>query len=522
MPRALFSVYDKSGLVEFCTGLAEIGWDLVASGGTATALTAAELQVTSAEQVTKHAELLGGRVKTLHPAIHSGILARDTDEDMRALREHGYAPIALVVCNLYPFQRTVARAGITLDEAVEQIDIGGVTLLRAAAKNFARVTVVCDPADYAFVLAQLRSTGSVSPETRRMLAVKAFQHTRDYDTAIHAYLSALQVSENGHGGEISELLPETLSIGMHRVEELRYGENPHQKGALYAAQGVTGPLGGTLLGGKTLSYNNLLDLDAAWAACEQFDQPAIVIVKHLNPCGVAMGERLADVFPLALASDPVSAFGGVIAVNRVVDEVFVATLGDLFVEAIAAPEFTPGAQQLLMDKRKNCRLLHIESRPALLKNLEMRSVRGGLLVQSVDRGDPADTEWRVVSKRAPTGDETDALHFAWRACQFVKSNSIVLAVKSGNVAATVGIGGGLPSRVDAARLAVEKAGDRANGSVMASDAFFPFPDGAEVGIAAGVTAIVSPGGSIRDQQVIDAADATGVAMVFTGVRHFRH
>jgi phosphoribosylaminoimidazolecarboxamide formyltransferase/IMP cyclohydrolase len=522
MPRALLSVYDKSGLVEFCTGLAEIGWDLVASGGTATTLTAAGLQVTSAEQVTKHAELLGGRVKTLHPAIHSGILARDTDEDMQALREHGYAPISLVVCNLYPFQRTVARAGITLDEAVEQIDIGGVTLLRAAAKNFSRVTVVCDPADYPLVLDQLRTTGNVSPETRRMLAVKAFQHTRDYDTAIHAYLSSLQVSENGYGDDRSEALPETLSIGMHRVEELRYGENPHQMGALYAAQGVTGPLGGTLLGGKTLSYNNLLDLDAAWAACEQFEQPAVVIVKHLNPCGIAMGERLSDVFPLALASDPVSAFGGVIAVNRVVDEGFVAALGDLFVEALAAPEFTPGAQQILTDKRKNCRLLHIDSNPALLRNLEMRSVRGGLLVQSVDRGDPTDAEWRVVSKRMPTVDETEALRFAWRACQFVKSNSIVLATKTGQGATTIGIGGGLPSRVDAARLAVEKAGERAKGSVMASDAFFPFPDGAEVGINAGVTAIVSPGGSIRDQQVIDAADAAGVAMVFTGVRHFRH
>jgi len=515
MPRALLSVHDKTGLVELGKGLADLGWDLVASGGTARVLSDAGLFVTSVDQVTKHPEMLGGRVKTLHPAIHGGILARNTDDDMKALSEQGYAPIALVICNLYPFQETVARPNVTLDEAVEQIDIGGVTLLRAAAKNFARVTVLCDPADYAAVLAQLRTKGAIDTDTRQRMAVKAFEHTRNYDTAIHAYLSDQigQPAANGEGDD----LPISLSIGVSRIGELRYGENPHQHGALYATRSNAGPLGGTQLGGKALSYNNLLDLDAAWRAAEQFQQPTVVIVKHLNPCGIATGHDIASAFPAALACDPVSAYGGVIAVNRCVDEAFVAAMGDLFVEAIAAPEFTRVAQATLIEKRKNCRLLHLapETNP---RRYEFRSIRGGVLVQNIDQGDPADAAWRVVSKRAPTADELTALRFAWQACQFVKSNAIVLATAQ----ATVGIGGGLSSRVDSARLAVEKAGERAKGSVMASDAFFPFPDALEVGIAAGVTAVVSPGGSIRDEQAIAAADAAGVAMVFTGARHFRH
>ncbi|MCC7451352.1 MAG: bifunctional phosphoribosylaminoimidazolecarboxamide formyltransferase/IMP cyclohydrolase [Anaerolineae bacterium] len=514
MPRALLSVHDKTGLVELGKGLADLGWDLVASGGTAHALSEAGLFVTSVDQVTKHPEMLGGRVKTLHPAIHGGILARDTDDDLKALSEQGYAPIALVVCNLYPFQETVARPNVTLEEAVEQIDIGGVTLLRAAAKNFARVTVLCDPADYVAALAQLRTKGAIDADTRQRLAVKAFEHTRNYDTAIHAYLSD-QIGQFATNSV--DDLPASLSIGVSRIGELRYGENPHQHGALYATRTTAGPLGGTLLGGKALSYNNLLDLDAAWRAAEQFPQPTVVIVKHLNPCGIATGRDIASVFPAALACDPVSAYGGVIAVNRCVDEAFVAAMGDLFVEAIAAPDFTRGAQETLIEKRKNCRLLRLasETNP---KHYEFRSIRGGVLVQTIDQGDPADAAWRVVSKRAPTTDELAALRFAWQACQFVKSNAIVLAT----ALATVGIGGGLSSRVDSARLAVEKAGERAKGSVMASDAFFPFPDALEVGIAAGVTAVVSPGGSIRDEQAIAAADAAGVTMVFTGVRHFRH
>jgi phosphoribosylaminoimidazolecarboxamide formyltransferase/IMP cyclohydrolase len=510
MPRALFSVHDKTGLIELGQGLAALGWDIVASGGTAKALSNAGVMVTSTEHVTKHAEMLGGRVKTLHPAIHGGILARDTDEDMKALREHGYAPIALVVCNLYPFQETVARPDVTLDQAIEQIDIGGVTLLRAAAKNFSRVIVLCDPADYGSVLNRLRENGSLDAETRRKLAVKAFEHTRDYDTTIHAYLAEGLISSK-------EALPDTFSLGLSKIDELRYGENPHQSAALYASRRDIGPLGGSVLGGKALSYNNLLDLDAAWRTAEQFKAPTVVIVKHLTPCSIASAATLSEAFPQALASDPVSAYGGVIAVNRTVDESFVAALADLFVEAIAAPGYTSGAQKTLSEKRKNCRLLQLNPESAA-ETVEFRSVRQGVLVQTIDKGDPASAEWRVVSKKSPSAEEVEALRFAWTACQFVKSNAIVLAKGS----ATVGIGGGLPSRVDAAILAVEKAGDRAHGSVMASDAFFPFPDALEVGIKAGVTAVVSPGGSIRDELAIKAVDAAGVALIFTGIRHFRH
>ncbi len=519
MPRALLSVHDKSGLVELARDLVSMGWDLVASGGTAKALTEAGVASTSVERVTRHPEMLGGRVKTLHPAIHGGILARDTDSDLAELREQGYAPISLVICNLYPFQQTVAKAGVTPDEVIEQIDIGGVTLLRAAAKNFSRVTVLCDTADYLGVIEQLQASGTVDTITRRRLAAKAFQLTRDYDTAIHAYLADSPAARlDSPSGE----LPETISIGLHRVETLRYGENPHQQGALYTAEAAAGPLGGTVLGGKTLSYNNLLDLDAAWRTLGSFGEPTVVIVKHLTPCGIGSAPSLSAAFPAALASDPVSAFGGVIAVNRAVDDAFVAALGDLFVEAIVAPEFKPSAQQALTQKRKNCRLLSIEGSGAGQTRgsdgFEYRSVRGGFLVQTLDQGDPIGATWRIVSQRKPTVDEAEALRYAWRAVQHVKSNAIVLALKN----ATVGIGGGLSSRVDAARIAVEKAGTRARGSVMASDAFFPFADSIEVGIEAGITAIIQPGGSIRDNEVIAAADAARLAMVFTGVRHFRH
>ena len=513
MPRALFSVHNKTGLTDFGRELAALGWDLVASGGTARALADAGVESTPVERVTNHPEILGGRVKTLHPAIHAGILARDNDADRDTLRAHGYAPISLVVCNLYPFQQTVAQPDIALADAIEQIDIGGVTLLRAAAKNFDRVTVICDPTDYEKVLEQLRTANTVDPALRRQLAVKAFAQTRDYDTAICDYLLREGEPAATTG---TPALPDTLTLSLHQVDTLRYGENPHQQAALYAAGATSGPLGGTVLGGKALSYNNLLDLDAAWRVLSSFQAPTVVIVKHLTPCGIASADSIGNAFPAALASDPVSAYGGVLAVNRPIDGMFAAALGDLFIEAIVAPEFSDEAQALLAQKRRNCRLLRVADVPN--NGLEYRSVRGGVLVQTLDTGDPADVTWRVVTQRKPTADETDALHFAWQAAQHVKSNAIVLAIKN----ATVGIGGGLPSRVDAARIAIEKAGDRARGSVMASDAFFPFADGLEIGLKAGVTAVVQPGGSIRDNEVIAAADAARVAMVFTGVRHFRH
>lgn len=512
MPRALLSVYDKTDLVKFASTLVELGWDLVASGGTEKALREAGLQVMPVEQLTNSPEMLKGRVKTLHPAIHAGILARDTSEDLEDLSRFGFAPIAMVVCNLYPFQETVAQKGISMQDAIEQIDIGGVTLLRGAAKNFFRCTVVCDPTDYARILASLKASGEIDLATRRQLAVKAFGHTRDYDTAIHAFLT-----QDNIPAPVTDTLPEKLSIGLQRVEVMRYGENPHQIAGYYARTANSGPLGGTSLGGKQLSYNNILDLDAAWRAVSSFTDPTVVIVKHLTPCGIASAESIAAAYPKAFAADTVSAFGGVIAVNRTVDDEFVEALGALFLEAIAAPNFTPTAQAALNDKRKNCRLLQI---PQFYdgQDFEIRSVHRGLLVQTPDLGDPEGTIFKTVTSRTPTTEELDALQYAWKVVSHVKSNSIVLAVEN----AVVGVGGGLPSRVDAVKLAVQKAGANARGAVLASDAFFPFADGLEEAANAGITAVIQPGGSIRDNEVIEAANRHNLAMVFTGVRHFRH
>ena len=512
--RSLLSVYDKSGLVDFARPLAARGVELVASGGTARALRGAGLAVRDVSDLTGCPEILGGRVKTLHPAIHGPILSRRTPADRDQLVGLGYGELDMVVVNLYPFEETAANPDATLAQLIEQIDIGGVALLRAAAKNFAHVTVVCDPTDYAPVLAELEAQDDVSLETRERLAVKAFARTAAYDATIWRYLS-------GAG----DLLPDQVVLGLHKLADLRYGENPHQRAALYAAPGVSGPLGGELLQGKPLSYNNLLDLDAAWQAAIAFEQPTLVIVKHLNPCGIASAGTLAEAFPLALAGDPVSAFGSVIAANRPFDGLTARALGDLFVEAIAAPTFTDEAQGVLC-ARAGCRLVALgqippdeadKRRPADQRRpVEIRSILGGFLVQERDPGDQA--EWQTVTRRAPTGAEMSALRFAWRAAAHVKSNAILLAQGQ----AAVGIGGGLPSRVDAVRLAVDKAGERAKGAVLASDAFFPFPDGVEVAAKAGVTAVVQPGGSVRDAQVIEAADRLRLAMCFTGVRHFRH
>lgn len=514
MPRALLSVSDKTDLVKFASALVELGWDLVASGGTEKTLTEAGLFVTPIDQVTGVPEMLGGRVKTLHPAIHAGILARDRDGDMQDLAAHGFAPINMVVCNLYPFRETIAQAGVSLQDAVEQIDIGGVALLRATAKNFFRTIVVCDPADYSKVIAALKVTGEVDLALRRSLAVKAFALTRDYDTAIHAYLS--QGTMTGLTA-VNLDLPDQLSIGMQKVQTLRYGENPHQVAAYYSRYPGEGPIGGNLLSGKELSYTNILDIDASWRAASSFQTPAVVIIKHLSPCGVAVGSSIAEAFPKALASDPLSAFGCAMAVNREVDDEFVASLGTLLIDVLAAPSFTPSALANLSQKRKNCRLLQV---PYAYDGteLEVRTVHRGLLVQRPDLGDPEGTLMKTVTNRAPTQDEMEALQFAWKAMEHVKSNAIVLAVKD----ATIGIGGGLTSRVDAARLAVQKAGERAKGAVMASDAMLPFTDGLEVCAEAGVTAVIQPGGSIRDSEVIEMANRFNIAMVFTGVRHFRH
>ncbi|MEL7233426.1 MAG: bifunctional phosphoribosylaminoimidazolecarboxamide formyltransferase/IMP cyclohydrolase, partial [Chloroflexota bacterium] len=463
-------------------------------------------------QLTGVAEMLGGRVKTLQPAIHAGILARDRSEDYNDLTAQGYAPISMVVCNLYPFQETVSQVGITLQDAIEQIDIGGVTLLRAAAKNFIRVASVCDPSDYAKILDALQSGSDIDLATRRHLAIKSFAHSRDYDTAIHAFLS-----QDMSTGPITDTLPQHLSVAVTMNQEMRYGENPHQSAAYYAPSAGMGVLGGELMGGKQLSYNNILDVDAAWRVVSSFQEPTVVIVKHLNPTGVATHEDIAQAYRNALASDPVSAFGGIIGVNRTVNEAFVEAMESIFVEAIAAPGFTQDAVAMLQAKRKNCRLLKL-AQPYDSTEFDIRSVHRGVLVQQRDMSDPGGTTFKTVTSRTPTDEELEALKFAWRSIQHVKSNAIVLAVPG----ATVGIGGGLSSRVDAAELAVKKAGARSAGAVMASDAFFPFADGIQAGIDAGITAVIQPGGSIRDGEVIAAANDAGIAMVFTGVRHFRH
>lgn len=499
MPKAILSVHDKTGLLEFARGLSALGWDLLASGGTARLLRENGLAVTDVAAYTGSPEVLGGRVKTLHPAVHAGLLARPTETDAADLKANGWDYIDLVAVNLYPFEDTIARADVTLADAIENIDIGGVTLIRAAAKNHERVTLLCDPADYPGALSALR-TGGIPAEQKRALALKGFQHTAHYDAAIAAYLS-----EGAY--ESLELYP---------AQKLRYGENPHQSATLLAYRPGVGPLGGRVLQGKELSYNNLLDLDAAWRAAVSLERPGIAIVKHLSPCGIAAADDLARAYAAALASDPVSAFGGVIAANRTVDAAAAAEISQLFVECIAAPGFEPAALEIFA-KKKNLRLVEM---PDLMVEpaYELRSITRGVLRQAVDFGDPAGTQWQVASKREPTGEELAALRFAWKACQHVKSNAIVFARGE----ATVGIGGGQPNRVDCVRMAAQRAGERSKGAVMASDAFFPFPDSVEEAAKAGITAIVQPGGSVRDAESIAIADQHGIAMLFTGVRHFRH
>ena len=502
MPTALLSVHDKTGLVDFAQGLHNLGWTLIASGGTAKLLRDNALPVTEVAEYTRSPEILDGRVKTLHPAIHGGLLARATEADRADLQRVNADYIDLVAVNLYPFEQTVAQPNVTLADAIENIDIGGVTLIRAAAKNHDRVTLVCDPSDYSTVLAEVGS-GGVSSATRSRLAVKGFAATAHYDSAITNYLSGTSASA-------------PMQLTAYPVQTLRYGENPHQSATLYSFEAGAGPLGGEILQGKELSYNNLLDLDAAWKVAVSFERPTICIVKHLSPCGVASGDRLVDAYLAAFECDKISAFGGVIASNHPFDGPCADALGELFVECIAAPAFTDDALAVLA-KKKNCRVVkmpNLEVEP----QYELRSITRGLLRQDVDLGDPDDAAWNVVSKRQPTEAEWTALRFAWKACQHVKSNAIVFAQGE----ATVGIGGGQPNRVDCVRIAAERAGAKSRGAAMASDAFFPFPDSVEIAAQAGITAIVQPGGSLRDSEAIAAADAANIAMVVTGVRHFRH
>ena len=509
--RALLSVSDKSGLVEFARQLHDAGGELIASGGTARTLTQAEIPVTEVEQITGSPEILGGRVKTLHPAVHGGILARRTPEHLEELAVHGIGAIDLVVVNLYPFQATVAKPGVTLEAAVEEIDIGGVALLRAAAKNHESVTVVCNPSDYATV-AQEFARGGTSAATRQRLALAAFRHTAAYDTAISGWLATqFEVADP----LTSNTLPDTLDVDLAVIQHNRYGENPHQQGALYGYAGEAPAF--EVLHGKEMSYNNWLDLDGAWQAAQDFPDPTVAIIKHGNPCGLASADTLAEAYAKAFASDSVSAFGGIVAVNRTLDLDLARALGDIFLEVVAAPAYEDEALAVLKSK-KNLRLLRFVG--AVDHPLTLRSIVGGVLVQEIDRSqedmDPA--SWQVVSQKQPTPEQLADLAFAWRAARHVKSNAIVYVKDR----ATVGVGAGQMSRVDSVMMAGVKAGERAAGAVMASDAFFPFADGIEAASKYGIVAVVQPGGSIRDAEVIEAVDRMGLVMLYTGTRHFRH
>ena len=504
--RALISVYDKSGVVDFARALAALGVELISTGNTKRLLGEAGIPAAAVSAVTGFPEILDGRVKTLHPAIHAGLLARrDIPAHMAQLAELGLAPIDILVVNLYPFQQTVARAGVTLEEAQEQIDIGGVALLRAAAKNFPAVLPLTDPADYQAVLDGLRA-GSVPAELRRRLAAKTFAHTAAYDAAIAGYLAA-------------DPLPDTLLLALPKAQPLRYGENPHQPAALYGAfldhfeQ----------LHGKELSYNNILDAAAAQELIEEFpadEAAAVAIIKHTNPCGIGAGDSLLAAWEKAFATDREAPFGGIIAANRPVDLALARAIDEIFSEIVVAPGFDDEALALLR-KKKNRRLLRLLGPVSRQGELLLRAVPGGLLAQVADRDPLAGEEWRVVTRRAPTPDEERALRFGWRVVKHVKSNAIVYA----GADRTLGVGAGQMSRVDSSRLAVWKAqnaGLSLQGCVVASDALFPFADGVQAALAAGATAIIQPGGSVRDEEVIAAADAAGAAMVFTGRRHFRH
>lgn len=509
--RALLSVSDKAGLADFARGLAELGIQMISTGGTARYLTELGLKITSVSSVTGFPEIMDGRVKTLHPAIHAGILAdRNVPEHVQAIRELGIDPIDLVVVNLYPFEATVARKGVTEAEAIENIDIGGPTMVRAAAKNFASVAVVVDPADYGPVLAELRTRGGeLSLETRRRLARRAFNHTAAYEAAIANWFN----EEEGD-------FPGELHLHFKREQVLRYGENPHQRGAFYI-DGVTSPEAPPVvdqLHGAHLSFNNLLDLDSARRLLDEFALPCCAIIKHNNPCGVAVAEHINAAFERALSCDPMSAFGGVYALNRVVDAELAEEMAKIFIEVVSAPGYEEEALEILTRKKDIRILVDHGHRQGAGYRMDMKKIAGGLLVQDRDIDQDERDTMRVVTTRHPTEPEWEDLLFGWRVVKHVRSNAIVL-VKN---LMTVGIGAGQMSRVDSARIAVQKARFPLDGAAVASDAFFPFPDALEVVADAGATCAIHPGGSKRDSEVRDAAEARGMAMVITGRRHFRH
>jgi phosphoribosylaminoimidazolecarboxamide formyltransferase / IMP cyclohydrolase len=512
--RAILSVTDKTGLVEFARKLSGLGVELISTGGTAKLLRDSGIVVKDISELTGFPEMLDGRVKTLHPKVHGGILHRRENPSHRtAVAEHGILPIDMVVVNLYAFEKTAAKPNVHFDELIENIDIGGPSMIRSAAKNFQDVAVVTSPSDYDQIAEELVRSGELSSATRWRLAQKAFATTAAYDSAIASTLEG--VSANGRfefheeGG-----FPQTLRLSFNKVIDLRYGENPHQKAAMYSDGSGKGVANGRQIQGKELSYNNIVDLEAAWDIAQEFEEPVCAIIKHTNPAGTATGKTLLEAYKKALECDPVSAFGGVIGVNRPVDAAAAEEMAELFLEVIAAPSFDEAAKAKFAAK-KNLRLVEVDD---ARQKWVLKNVSGGILLQDADVRPLSESDLKVVSKRPPTPEEKRALLFAWKVCKHVKSNAIVYA-RDGQ---TVGVGAGQMSRVDSCKIGAMKAVLPLKETVAASDAFFPFPDGVEEIAKAGATAIIQPGGSVRDQEVIETADRLGLAMIFTGVRHFRH
>ena len=513
--RAIVSVSDKSGVTDFAKGLSQLGFEVFSTGGTKKALAEAGVPVKSVSEITGFPEILDGRVKTLHPMVHGGILAnRKIKAHVEELAKHNIGEINLVAVNLYPFVQTVAKEGVSLDEALENIDIGGPTMIRASAKNFPSVIVIVDPADYPLVLEKLKK-GDLDLTERKILAQKAFQHVAIYDTAISQYLR-----------RDAEGFPEDMTVALKKRYGLRYGENPHQQAAFYAepmvgGEGDSGITWAEQLGGKELSFNNILDADAAWGAATDFAAATVAVIKHTNPCGLASHEDIAEAYRRAFSGDPVAAFGGIVACNRAVTLAMAEEIKPVFYEIVIAPEYEPEALELLKSK-KDLRILVAKLPPDYGKAprgyLDFRRVKGGFLVQDSDSLPEEGVKLKTVTKRQPTPEEIKDLLFAWRAVKHIKSNAIVLTKDK----TILGMGAGQPSRIISAKVAIEKAGDKVSGSVLASDAMFPFPDVVEAAAAAKVTAIIQPGGSIRDEDSIKTADNYNMAMVFTSERHFRH
>lgn len=508
--RALISVSDKTGVVEFARKLHAAGVDIISTGGTMKAIKEAGIPVTYVSEVTGFPEIMDGRVKTLNPYIHGGILAiRDNSDHQKAMQEHNITGIDLVVVNLYPFRQTIAKPDVTLSDAIENIDIGGPAMIRAAAKNFKYVTVIVNPKRYDDVAEAIAANGEVSDELRMQLAKEAFCHTAEYDSCINQYLAG----QLGEGN-----FPEKVQVVLEKVQSLRYGENPHQQAAFYREVDSDGGVANAKqLHGKELSFNNIVDIEASYNLVAEFTEPAAAIIKHTNPCGTGIGATLAEAYKKAYEADPVSAFGGIVALNRPVDLATANEIKQIFVEVVIAPSFDDDAFKILSEK-KNIRLMTLPLPDLKSGRMDMKRVSGGLLLQQADTFDTERSAMRVVTKRQPTEDEWKQLLFAWKVVKHVKSNAIVVA--GGDQ--TYGVGAGQMNRVGSAKIAFEQAGDKAKGAVLSSDAFFPFRDSIDECAKAGITAVIQPGGSIRDKESIEAADEHGIAMVFTDMRHFKH